>query len=72
MLNNDILPTNVKADVKLSTLKPMHAKWLVELYDKMQSKSNMIIKGFQRAGIYDAISMDYLLKEDPFESDCDY
>ena len=70
-LNNGILPINVKVDVKLSTLKPMHAKWLLELYDKMQSKSNMIIKGFQRAGIYDAISMDYLLKEDPFESDCD-
>ena len=70
-LDNGILATDVKVDVKLSTLKPMHAKWLMELYDKMQSKSNMIIKGFKKAGITDAISMDYLLCEDPFESDCD-
>ena len=31
----------------------------------------MIVKGFKRAGIINAISMDYLLSDDLFESDCD-
>ena len=70
-LNNGTLPTDVKVDVKLSTLKPMHAKWIVKLYEQMQSKSDMIVKGFKRAGIINAISMDYLLSDDLFESDCD-
>ena len=41
------------------TLNPLQAKWIVELYDEMISKSgkNMISKGCEKSGITDGIKM---------------
>ena len=37
----------------------------------MQNKRELIVKGFQKAAIIDALSMDYLLEENPFDDDDD-
>ena len=41
----------------LTTLKPLHAKWLIEYYNEITSEngSSVIINGWKAAGIYDAI-----------------
>ena len=47
----------------------MHASWLVQVYQDMQDKRALIVKGFEKAGIIDALSMDYLLEENSFDDD---
>ena len=44
-------------EFSLTTLKPLHVKWLVEYYDVTTSEngSSVIINGWKAAGIYDAI-----------------
>jgi hypothetical protein len=47
----------VNVDVRLSKVKPMHASWRVQVYQDMQNKRALIIvKGFEKAEIIDALS----------------
>jgi hypothetical protein len=64
-----IVASDVK--VRLSNVKPMLASWLalVQVYQDMQNKRALIVKGFEKAGIIDALSMDYQLEENPFDHD---
>ena len=65
-----IVASDMKVDIRLSKVKPMHASWLVQVYQyNMQNKRELIVKGFEKAGIIDALSMDYLLEENPFDDD---
>ena len=48
--------TNIKVSSKLSDLKPPHASWIVDLYKHMQEDDELILKGFEEAGIYEAIN----------------
>ena len=61
----------IKIEFRLTTLKPLHAKWLVEYYNKITSEngSSVIINGWKAAGIYDAIKAGSsgLQSIDPFE-----
>ena len=52
------LESDVKINLKLSKLKPLHSDWLVKLYHEMQSKGELIRKGFDKAGITDALNME--------------
>ena len=47
-LNRGVAPHDVKVDVKLSTVKPLHAQWVVDFYNNMQlaSSKSIIKKGF--------------------------
>ena len=47
----------IKIEFRLTTLKPLHAKWLVEYYNKITSENGscVIINGWKAAGVYDAI-----------------
>ena len=56
---------DVQVPWKLSVIKPIHAKWLLSLYDHLANSSDTIIKGFAMAGIKDALMMELPL-EDPF------
>ena len=38
-------------DLRLSVMKPLGAKWLVELHDHMKGKPDIIKNGFKEAGI---------------------
>ena len=44
-------------DLKLSVLKPLHASWLIELFDHMTSPAGKAVslKGWEVAGITDAV-----------------
>ena len=61
----------IKIEFRLTTLKPLHAKWLVEYYNEITSEngSSVIINGWKAAGIYDAIKArsSGLQSIDPFE-----
>ena len=49
----------IKIEFCLTTLKPLHAKWLGEYYHEITSEngSSVIIKDWKAAGIYDAIRL---------------
>ena len=49
----------IKIEFRLTTLKPLHAKWLVEYYNEITSEngSYVIINGWKAADIYEAIGL---------------
>ena len=61
---------DVDISLKLSIVKPLHAKWLIEMYNHMTSSEgrNVYLKGWKVAGILDATEkgLDGLQNLDPF------
>ena len=55
----------VDVKLQLSVLKPIHARWLISLYDHLRNQTQLIVKGFEQAGINDAFTIE-LEQEDPF------
>ena len=55
----------------LTTIKPLHAQWLVEFYNEMTSESGstVIVNGWKASGIYDGLKMgsSNLPSIDPFQ-----
>ena len=45
---------NIKPDLRISVLKPLHARWLIEAVSNISS--DVIIEGFVKAGIMDSIT----------------
>ena len=56
---------DIQITLKLSVIKPIHAKWLLGLYDQLRNSSDTIINWFAMDGIKDVLMMELLL-EDPF------
>ena len=50
---------DVQVPFKLSIIKPIHAKWLLGLYEHLRNSSEAIIKGFEMAGIKEAPEMEF-------------
>ena len=46
---------DVKVSLKLSVIKPLHAKWIVNLYNTLKDDKEMAMNGFRGAGITEAI-----------------
>ena len=42
-------------DIKLSVMKPLVSKWAIEMHDYFSSKPDILINGFQKAGIINAL-----------------
>ena len=42
---------DVAVDLKMSIMKPLGARWLMELYDYLQLRPEIIVNGFRGAGI---------------------
>lgn len=65
---------DIEIDYRLSVLKPLHAKWLISLYDHMSSPEGkaVISSGWKKSGIYDAIRLgsSKLPALDPFNDIC--
>ena len=61
----------IKIEFRLTNVKPLHAKWLLEYYNKITSEngSSVITNGWKAADIYDAIKAGSsgLQSIDPFE-----
>ena len=62
---NGIDPDKVSVDVKISKLKPEQAKRIVQFYDHMQNNKQIVLKGWERAGVTKALN-EPQTKEDPF------
>ena len=65
-IEKGIQPDKASVDLRISVLKPLHAKWLVQFYDYMQSNKDIILKGWKRSGVSTALE-ELQRKEDPFE-----
>ena len=60
----------VNVDLRLTALKPLHASWLVDLYNHLSSDigRHHIAKGWEKAGIAQLLDESFSLPpEDPFE-----
>ena len=44
-----------EVSLKLSDLKPLHARWIVEIYNHLKHQNDSIIKGFDDTGHSEAI-----------------
>ena len=56
----------IKVDVRISVVKPLHAKWMVKYYDYARTKPQLIISGWKESGIIDHLAKKIDL--DPFSS----
>ena len=54
-LQNGKDPTDVKITSKLLDLKPIHARWIVDWYNHGIKEKEMIVSGFNSAGISEAV-----------------
>ena len=67
---NGTAPGDVKISLKLSDLKPLHAKWIVEMYGYLKQQKESVVKDFKKAGILEAVKMAqemYARCENPFD-----
>ena len=46
---------DVKVSLKLSVIKPLHAKWIVDLYNTLKDDKELAINVFRSAGITEVI-----------------
>ena len=53
-LRRRVAPGDVKVSMKLSDLKALHARWIVEMYDYLKPQNESIVNGFVKAGITEA------------------
>ena len=49
-------PADIKITSKLSSLKPLHASWIVDLYKRLSDNQEIIVNGFDSAGISEAVT----------------
>ena len=69
-LMNGKAPGDVKISLKLSDLNPLHAKWIVEMYGYLKQQKESVVKGFEKAGILEAVKMAqevYARCQNPFD-----
>ena len=48
-------PADVNVSVNLSEIKPLHAKWIVLMYNYLKGRQDLIVNGFRSAGITEAV-----------------
>lgn len=62
-------PADVNVSVNLSEIKPLHAKWIVLMYNYLKGRQDLIVNGFRSAGITEAVEKAnevYQRIENPF------
>ena len=62
-LQHDISPCDVKIDLVLGIIKPLHAKWIVELFNIMKIEKEKIINGCDSAGVTEAMQSAKIVLE---------
>ena len=45
----------VTVSLNLSEIKPLHAKWIYEMYEYLQGRSNLLLNGFESEWITEAV-----------------
>ena len=56
-LSNKIARGDIKLTLELSNLKPLHAKWNVEMQDYLMKHCETVTRSFSTAGIKEAINL---------------
>ncbi len=67
-LNRGVLAHDVKVDVRLSVIKPLHAKWI--MYKHLKESKELILSGFRKAHISEAVTQASNIShlcENPFQ-----
>ena len=54
-LRRGVAPGDVKLLMKLSDLKPLHARWIVEMFDYLKQQNESIVNEFDKAGFTEAV-----------------
>ena len=54
-LNEGKAPADVEVSLNLSEIKPLHAKWIYEMYKYLRGRSDLVLNGFESAGITEAV-----------------
>ena len=58
----------VDIDTRLTRMKPIHARWIISLYDKLRNSEQLIENGFRAASILEALDPQKDFgDEDPFK-----
>ena len=60
----------VLIDIRLSTIKPLHVKWTVGMFKFMKESKDLVISGFKKIHISEAVSESATLInlcENPFQ-----
>ena len=69
-MDNNVPIDEINVELKLSIMKPLHASWIISLYNHMTSFEgrSIVISGWRRSGIYDAVTKGSknLVPLDPF------
>lgn len=73
------MPHDVKVDIRLFVMKPLHARWVIDFYEYMSSQKGrkIVVNGFKKAGIrgaFDQASKLRELQDNPFtelDMECD-
>ena len=55
-LNRGVAAHDVKVDVRFSNMKPLHANWVIEMYHHLKRFKQIVISGFRKAHILEAVS----------------
>jgi len=50
-LDDDILYRHEDVDMRMSTMKPITAQWMVDLHGYVSSQSSIVVNGFRAAGL---------------------
>ena len=53
-LNRGINAHDIKTGIRLSTIKPLHVKWIVDVFKFMKESKDLIIFGFRKTHIAEA------------------
>ena len=46
-LNESKAPVDVEVSLKLSEIKPLHAKWIHEMFQYLRGRSDLVLNGFE-------------------------
>lgn len=57
----------IKVDTRISVIKPLHAKWVVQFYDYTRGNPSIVISGWRKSKILEAVDRKSAIQNDPFQ-----
>ena len=48
-------PPDLEVSLNLSEIRPLHAKWIYEMYEYLRGRSDLFLNGFESAGITEVV-----------------
>ena len=56
----------IKVDTRISVIKPLHAKSVVQFYDYVRGNRDVVMSGWRKSKIIDAVEHQSVIQNDPF------